>query len=76
MIKISQKYQKLAILSIKKSLETVSLLYQSIAFYLVEMTGLEPVYVTQFNLLSTCLVKSNFSLALSEMTNQRLTTPY
>ena len=59
-----------------KMKKRLTLLYQTYAFNMVEMTGLEPVYVTQSNLLSTCLVKSNFSLALSEMTNQRLTTPY
>ena len=51
-------------------------LYQNILFIMVDQPGFEPGYPTQSNLLSTRLVYSKSSLALSEQTNQKLTTLY
>ena len=48
----------------------------SVFDYLVDQPGFEPGYPTQSNLLSTRLVYSKSSLALSEQTNQKLTTLY
>ena len=39
----------------KKNLDRVFLLYQSIAFLMVEMRGIEPRYIARFTKLSTCL---------------------
>ena len=71
-LKIRQKRLKY----VKKSLDRVFLLYQSIAFLMVDLRGLEPRYATQSKLLSTRLVYSKSSLALSEQTSQKLTTLY
>ena len=43
---------------------------------MVDLGGLEPPYAAISNILSTCLVYPETSLALSEQTNQKLTTLY
>ena len=60
----------------KKGLKQYYLLYQTIVFNMVDLRGLEPRYATQSKLLSTRLVYSKSSLALSEQTSQKLTTLY
>ena len=60
----------------EKRLDTLISLYQTYAFNMVDLRGLEPRYATQSKLLSTRLVYSKSSLALSEQTSQKLTTLY
>ena len=59
-----------------KTQKRLDILYQTYAFNMVEPGGLEPPYTTISNILSTRLVYPESSLALSEQTNQRLTTLY